>query len=402
MTIEIGLAWLRDEARIARVNARPAGLQTEVAVIVIHAVPRTVTPGVRRAHKHRVRVDIAPAVDRADRQSALHVAEADGDWREAVNDLIGAVAPENAIGRRRAADLGIVHAAAGVVGRVPAERAVANRRAAEPEEKADSSDDFVMGDAELGNLGLFFHFIPTWFSGRFDTMLQTSELCEKLLPKFLNENPTKDDIEKTEIILHYIFQIGRVKNPEESLEGEGNSYYSRVYLHFLSDKFNKNDLIPKAAKYCSNKFILELGRTIKLLLLDYPRGIQTRLNDGDKEYEIKVLVSNEDLLISSKLANGEFTNGPESITAYENLNEDELMHKLVSLLKQQGINYIPTVDDGDTFKRLNFSLNNDLFSVFGFTSIRKLDDKFSHNDKVVNVFSLIFRDFLNEKAKQKS
>ena len=31
------------------------------------------------------------------------------------------------------------------------------------------------------------HFIPVWLSGKFDTMIQTSELCDKLLPKFLND-----------------------------------------------------------------------------------------------------------------------------------------------------------------------------------------------------------------------
>lgn len=244
------------------------------------------------------------------------------------------------------------------------------------------------------------NFIPIWFSGRFDTMLQTSELCERLLPKFLSDNPTKDDIEKVELILHYLFQIERITNdPEETLEGEGNSFYSRVYLHFLSDKFNKNDLIPKVAKYCSDKFILELGRTIKLLLLDYPRGIQTILKDDEKEYEIKVLVNNEDLLVSSKSVDDE-NSSTATISGYEDLNEDELRLKLLYILKQQGISYIPTNEDDDTFRRIIFSLNNDLFSAFGFTSIRKLDDKYSHSDKTVNVFSLIFRDFLNEKAKQ--
>src|ERR1700746_183170 len=53
------------------------------------------------------------------------------------------------------------------------------------------------------------NYIPVWLDSKFDTMLQSSELIENLLPKFLNENPTKDDIEKAEYILFFLLKINK-------------------------------------------------------------------------------------------------------------------------------------------------------------------------------------------------
>lgn len=244
------------------------------------------------------------------------------------------------------------------------------------------------------------HFIPVWLSGKFDTMIQTSELCDKLLPKFLNDEPTQSDIEKAEIILHYLFLVEKTAVLDDTWDGEGNSYRSRIYLHFLADKFEKRNITPKVVKYCSSDFILNLGRTLKFLLLDYPKGINSLLKDGDNEYEIKIQIENENLIISSKLKDSEVANATSYLSNWEDKNEDELKKELVFILKQQDINYTPSDENDDTFNRLWFSLNTDLTSSFGFNSIRKLDDRYSTGEKVLTVFSLIFRDLLDEQAKQ--
>lgn len=244
------------------------------------------------------------------------------------------------------------------------------------------------------------HFIPVWLSGKFDTMIQTSELCDKLLPKFLNEEPTNDDIDKAEIILHYLFQIEKTAVQDKVWDGEGNSYRSRLYLHFLAEKFEKRNITSKIVKYCSSDFILNLGRTLKFLLLDYPKGINSLLKDGDNVYEIKIQIEKENLLISSKLEDNEVAKATSTLINWEDKKEDELKKELISILKHQDIDYTPTDENDDTFNRLCFALNTDLTSTFGFNSIRKLDDKYSTEEKVLNVFSLIFRDLLDEKAKQ--
>jgi hypothetical protein len=244
------------------------------------------------------------------------------------------------------------------------------------------------------------HFIPVWLSGKFDTMIQTSELCDNLLPKFLNDKPTRADIEKTEIILHYLFQVEKTDVQGDNWEGEGHSYRSRLYLHFLADKFEKRNIAVKIVKYCSNDIILKLGRTIKFLLLDYPKGINTLQKDGDKEYEIQIYIEKENLLVTSKLKGSEVTNSTSTLSNWEKKSETELKEELVSILNEQKINYAPIDENDDTFQRLNFALNTDLTSAFGFDSIRKLDDRYSKGEKVLNVFSLIFRNLLDEKVKQ--
>jgi len=246
------------------------------------------------------------------------------------------------------------------------------------------------------------NFIPIWLTGKFGTMLQTSELTEKLLPKFLNDDPTVADIEKAELILHHLFQVEKTEIQEDIWDSEGDSYRSRLYLHFLSDKFEKKNLAPKVVKYCSSNIILELGRTIKFLLLDYPKGVNTLLKDGEKDYEIKIHIEKENLLVSSKLKDSDVANETLILANWEDKSETELKQELVSILKQQNINYIPSNENDDPFQRLINVLNADLTSAFGRNSIRKLDDRYSNNDKVLNVFALIFRELLDEKAKQNS
>ncbi len=244
------------------------------------------------------------------------------------------------------------------------------------------------------------NFIPVWLSSNFDTMLQTSELCDKLLPKFLNDKPTLADIEKAEIILHYLFQVEKINVQDNARDGEGNSYRSRLYLHFLADKIDKKNIIPKIVKHCSSDFILNLGRTIKFLLLDYPKGINSLLNDGDNEYKIKTQIDKENLLISSKWNDIEVIKAPSFIFNWEDKNKNELKKELISILNQQDIDYSSIDEFDDTFDRIWFALNNDLFSSFGLNSIRKLDERYYTGEKALNIFSLIFRDLLDEKAKQ--
>ena len=100
------------------------------------------------------------------------------------------------------------------------------------------------------------------------------------------------------------------------------------------------------------------------------------------------------------MKDSEVANATSYLSNWEEKNEDELKKELIFILKQQDIDYTPSDENDDTFYRLWFSLNTDLTSSFGFNSIRKLDDRYSTGEKVLNVFSLIFRDLLDEQAKQ--
>lgn len=244
-------------------------------------------------------------------------------------------------------------------------------------------------------------FIPLWLTGDSNSSLASGEICDHLLSKFLCDAPSREDIEKGELILRYLFQIEKkdivltdVFNPEKT------SYYSRVHLSDLTDILLKKKLIVKVVQYCNADFILDLGRTIKYLLLDYPNGINTRIKNGESEFEIKALIEKENLIISSKLKDSENPSRISLLPNFEDYNEEELKAGLIQALKEQGISYTPSDRDLDTFKMISYSINNDFNSVTGFNAIRKLGDRYYNNEKVLSVFALIFRELLIELAKQ--
>lgn len=244
-----------------------------------------------------------------------------------------------------------------------------------------------------------FNYLPIWFSGKFDTMLQTSELCDKLIPKFLLDNSSQTDIDKIQKILQFVFSVEK-KEVENIWNNKGALYHSRMYLHFITDLFAKNDYIHKIVQYCPNSIILNLGRTLKFVLLDYPEGINSEIKTENDLYEVKITVEKENLFVFTKIKNDEKVNPSFLIKEWEDKSESVLKHELITGLAKYGMVYVPSDESEDIFKRLYFSVSNDLLSVFNSSSIRKLNDRYSTNEKVINVFALIFRDLLNEKTKQ--
>ncbi|TAF68050.1 MAG: hypothetical protein EAZ55_00880 [Cytophagales bacterium] len=240
-----------------------------------------------------------------------------------------------------------------------------------------------------------FQFIPVWLSGNFDTMLQTSELCDKLLPKFLNGEPTQSDIEKAEIILDHIFQIEKVNTKGSNSHNKGNSYRSKLYLHFLDDKFEKRNLIPKIAKYCSSDFILNLGRTIKFLFLDHIGVINIFLENGENKYKTQIRFENENLSISLNLEDDEIKS--HIFLDWEDKSNVELKQELTSFFNQQNILYEPSDEKNDMVTKLNSVLNENLNF---YIDTADLDYQLYKGEKLLNTFYSIFKNLLNEKIKQ--
>ncbi len=245
-------------------------------------------------------------------------------------------------------------------------------------------------------------FIPLWISGGRNASLQSDEICENLLPKFLNEAPSKNDIERAELILHYLFQIEKDDSVQvKAFDMDTNRYRSIAHLSYLSNSLVRKRLFVRVVKYCSVSFILDLGRTIKYLLLDHPNGINTRIKDNENEYEIKTLVEKENLIISAKSIDKEEVMATTILNDFEDYSDDELKRKLLTIFSDQGIKYKPNDEDLDTVKRITYSINNDFNSVTGFNTIRKLGDRYYNDEKILSVFALIFRELLTELAKQK-
>jgi hypothetical protein len=244
------------------------------------------------------------------------------------------------------------------------------------------------------------NYIPIWFSGIFDTTLQTSELCEKLLPKFLLADPTNEDTVKAEFILKYLFTVELKEKSEveaNKLGGRTSSYKSRLYLHYLTNALIKKNLVERIAINCSDNIILFLADTLKKLLLDYPEGINVRIKQEEREVQVKVVILDKDLSISSNLDDYK---KPTYIHNYEIFEAEELKRKLIEALKSGGLEYSSIKENEESIERILYHLNIDFTSALGLTPIKKLGDQYHRSDKVIDVFSLIFRDILKVKVKQ--
>lgn len=246
------------------------------------------------------------------------------------------------------------------------------------------------------------NFIPTWLKGSFDTMTQSSEICENLLPKFLSENPTAGDIQKAELILKYLFTIEKVEVPKKDILGiDAESYSSRVDMHSLIDVLINKKLTTKIVAYCSDSIIIDLAEKIKTLRFDFPRGINFSFKIKDKNYHCKAEIETENLNIQiSEKENREKTIGTKTIEKFENLTDEQVKTFFTAFLKELGLEYEGHKENEYDIEILINALSNGSYYSFSDETISKLNNRYHHIDKVVEVFSLIFRDLLNDSVKQ--
>ncbi len=246
------------------------------------------------------------------------------------------------------------------------------------------------------------NFIPTWLKGSFDTMMQSSEICENLLPKFLSENPTAKDIQKAELILKYLFTIEKIEVAKEGILGiDSESYRSRIYMHYLTDALIDKKLTEKVVSHCSDNVIIDLAEKIKTLRFDFPRGINFSFKIKDKNYHSKAEIEAENLNIEiSEKENNEKIIGRKTIEKFESLTNEQVKVFFIYFLKDLGLEYEGHKDNEFDIEILTIALSNGSYYSFSDDTISKLNDRYHHGDKVVEVFSLIFRDLLNDKVKQ--
>lgn len=245
------------------------------------------------------------------------------------------------------------------------------------------------------------NFLPIWLKGSFDTMLQSSEICENLLPKFLMENPTAEDIQKAELILKYLFTIEKVEvAKEDNLGIDAESYYSRIYLHYLTDALIGKKLTAQIVTYCSDSIIIDLAEKIKTLRLDFPGGINFSLQINEKKYHCKAEIETENLnIVISEKENGQKLIGRKTIDRFENLTDEQVKSFFIAFLRDMGLEYEGHNDKEFDLNILTNALSNGSYYSFS-DDIISLNDRYHTGDKVVEVFSLIFIDLLNEKVKQ--
>jgi len=246
--------------------------------------------------------------------------------------------------------------------------------------------------------------IPVWLSDDVDTMIQSSEICNKLLPKFLNDHPTFDDNAKAEIILKHLFSIEKclVLKSKKPRRYE-SSYRSRFYMPELKDILIEKEYVKTIVAKSSNRIIFDLAENIRILRFDFPEGIRITFKLQETKYNIKSNIENDnlDIVISEENHHGKII-GSALFEKFAYCTDQQIRNFYISTLSEFGIQYEENEDNEFNFEMLINALTNGSYYYFPDDLISKLNDPFQHGDSVIEVFSLIFRDMLNEKVKQNS
>lgn len=239
-------------------------------------------------------------------------------------------------------------------------------------------------------------FIPVWLSSRFDTMLQSSALCEKLLPKFLNDASTNEDIKKAETILKHLLAVKKVDNTSNgSFWGEGERFKLPVYHHYLTKVFEDRSIPILIVKYCSDNIVKGLGITLKTMLMDYPNGIQATLDTNERKILLKAVIYGDDLSVEA--SEDETVLLSFIIADYPNFPDGFIRQRILNEFSAAKIYYTVAEGTVDPVSRILFALNNDIFSAMGFNSVSKLGDRYN-DSSALQILGFIFRELLDAYA----
>lgn len=99
--------------------------------------------------------------------------------------------------------------------------------------------------------------MPIWLDSKFDTFLVGADILNKLLPKFLEDISTEEDIEKAEKIIEYVTAV----KPTGDKIG---AYKTKIDPHWLFEAFKK--CAKPIGEKCSKHIICKLAESIEPLL----------------------------------------------------------------------------------------------------------------------------------------
>ncbi len=108
--------------------------------------------------------------------------------------------------------------------------------------------------------------IPIWLDSKFETSLQGADIATKLLPKFLPDTPTSDDIEKAEKIINFITAVKTSPLSQERAKilSKKKEFQLVVDSYWLKEAFDKYAEV--IGEKCTNKVIEDLVTKIRILL----------------------------------------------------------------------------------------------------------------------------------------
>ena len=127
--------------------------------------------------------------------------------------------------------------------------------------------------------------IPLWLESRFETSIQGEVIATQLLPKFLNDQATSDDIKKAEKIISFITDIKIIPldKGKAKLYGKKEEYKFKFDSYWLEKTFDKH--IKQVAKKCTIKVVEDLVDKIRKMLKRHEDGAYESFYIGEHIYE---------------------------------------------------------------------------------------------------------------------
>jgi hypothetical protein len=238
--------------------------------------------------------------------------------------------------------------------------------------------------------------IPTWFSANTNKMFASSAACNYLLPKFIHDNASLEDICKGEQILKYLLGVSKIGlEIDNTAEKTDTSYFANAYPWVIMETLVKKDLLTNIARLCSCDIFYRLADTLKLVLLDYPRGLHLPVLQSGMQLEIKIAFGSKDLNFSLALPGNSEIFAAEILQDFARLKKKELKEEILLILKNLGIKYEPIRENEDSLKGLVFALTVDRLSRAGAEPIAEMDLNHAHSKHFRVGYGIILSKYLS-------
>ncbi|MBG6233497.1 uncharacterized protein (UPF0305 family) [Pedobacter sp. CAN_A7] len=229
-----------------------------------------------------------------------------------------------------------------------------------------------------------------WLTTNCNRMMSTSAICSKLLPKFL-ESGSPADSQKAERILVHLFGISRSGIwIDHTIEKGEHSYFPNAYPSILANNLLTDKLIEPIAKHCSLLPFYQLARNLKVLLLDFPKGMHLKIKSKEELFTVLIQVELPVLILS--LVQSEKNELIIIIKDYEALEREVLEEKICKAITD----LLPdsSLEDPDMMRGLLYALTVDKQSMAGSQSVRELTARSHYPSKMINVYSVILSRYL--------
>jgi hypothetical protein len=227
-------------------------------------------------------------------------------------------------------------------------------------------------------------FQPIWVKSQFETGLQTAEIAETLLPKFLTGKP--EDTQKALMIFKQLFGISILNN---SSDRQDTRTYDTAYdLYNLQNAFVELKGLEKVNQYIGPDALTLLADQVNILLRDHHRHFD--IKQGDKTYHFSLIPMSSDLKVMLFIDNNEIIE-EVIVEKYADKGPEWPKSYFTEFFKDTGLTGTEVLT---AVEHAEFTLTHDLESIMGFYGIRDLEEETESGYALLHSFSYILVEWL--------